>query len=297
MPEMTISWKKDLIALCLSLAVLLGPTSALASDSPLETELKLRVENYLTRYFQLAPQESLTVDQIWSVENPPMWGLAVTRKQAGKTSTEVYMLSKDLKQLSLGRVLDFNRNLDAENLEKINLNDAPSRGPNNAPVTVITYCDLQCPDCKAMSANLRTVLPAYDGSVRLVFKNFPLMSKHPWAEAAAVASRCAFIQKPDAFWNFYDFFYTHQDSVTKSNIRERALEVGKEAGLDANRFAACYDSKETLPDIQKDLFEANKLGVRGTPTLLVNGRFIFNEDMTEQDYHKRIDEALATHGR
>jgi len=297
MPEMRTSWKTDLIALGLSLAFLLGPTSLPARDSPLETELKLRVEHYLTRYFQLAPQESLTVDQIWAVEKPPMCGLAVTKKQAGKTSTEVYMLSKDLKQLSLGRVLDFNRDLDAENLEKINLSDAPSRGPNNARVTLITYCDLQCPDCKAMSANLKKVLPAYDDSVRFVFKNFPLMNKHAWAEAAAVASRCAFVQNTDAFWKFYEFFYTHQDSVTKSNIREKALEVGKETGLDANRLAACYDSKATLPDIQKDLFEANTLGVRGTPTLLVNGRFVFNEEMTEQDYQKLIDEALAAHSR
>ncbi|MBZ5534842.1 MAG: DsbA family protein [Acidobacteriia bacterium] len=294
---MKISWKKDLIAIGLSLAWLLAPASLLASNSPSETELKLRVEHYLTRYFQLAPQESLTVDQIWSVDNPPMWGLSVTRKQAGKTSTEVYMLSKDLKQLSLGRVLDFSRDLDAENFEKINLGDAPSRGPNSALVTLITYCDLQCPDCKAMSTNLRKVLPAYIDSVRFVFKNFPLMSKHAWAEAAAVASRCAFVQRADAFWNFYDFFYTYQDSVTKANIREKALEVGKEAGLDATRLATCYDSKATLPDIQKDLFEANKLGVRGTPTLLVNGRFVFNEEMTEQDYHKLIDEALATHSR
>jgi protein-disulfide isomerase len=297
MPEMRISWMKDLITIGLSLALLLGPTSALARDAPLETEIKLQVEHYLTRYFQLAPQESLTVDQIWSVENPPLWGLEVTKKQAGKTSTEVYMLSKDLKRLSLGRVLDFTRDLDAENFEKIDLSDAPSRGPNNALVTLITYCDLQCPDCKTMSANLRKALPAYDGSVRLVFKNFPLMSRHAWAEAAAVVSRCAFIQRADAFWSFYDFFYAQQDSVTKTSIREKALEVGREAGLDVARLAACYDSKATLPDIQKDLFEANKLGVRGTPTLLVNGRFVFNEEMTEQDYHKLIDEALATHSR
>ncbi|MFI5173736.1 MAG: DsbA family protein [Terriglobia bacterium] len=294
---MKLSWKKKIIMRGLVLAALLGTTSALASDFSSEMELKLRVERYLIRYFQLAPQESLTVDQIWSVENPSMWGLSVTKKQAGKTSTEVYMLSKDLKQLSLGRVLDFSRDLDAENLEKINLSDAPSRGPNNALVTLITYCDLQCPDCRAMSANLRKVFPAYSDSVRFVFKNFPLMSKHAWAEAAAVASRCAFVQRADAFWSFYDFFYTHQDSITKSNIREKALDVGKQAGLDANRFASCYDSKATLPDILKDLFEANTLGVRGTPTLLVNGRFVFNEEMTEQDYHKLIDEALATHDR
>lgn len=262
-------------------------------DTKTEADIKHKVERYLTRYFKLAPQESVVVDQIWSVDHPPLWGLAVTRTHGGKTTEDVYMLSKDFKTLSLGRVLDFTRDLDRENLEKVNLTEAPSRGPAAAPVTLIEYCDLQCPDCRAMVENLNKVLPAYRNQVRVVFKDFPLMSKHNWAEAAAVAARCAYAQKPEAFWNFYDFFYAEQDVVDAKNIREKALQVGKSAGLDTEKLAACYGSKATVPAIQNDMYEAAKLGVRGTPTLLVNGRFVFNEEMKEADYRKLIDEALA----
>lgn len=278
-------------------ALWLTSSFVFASDATSDADLRARVQRYLTSYFQLAPQESLTVDEIWSVENPSLWGLAITKKQAGKTSTDVYMLSKDLKTLSLGRVLDFTRDLDAENLEKVNLNNAPFRGPDNAAVTLITYCDLQCPDCKEMSANLRRVLPGYGDKVRLMFKNFPLMSRHAWAEPAAIAARCAYIQRADAFWNFYDFFYLQQDSVTTKNVRDKAITVAREAGLDTNAFAQCFDTKTTASAIQGDLYEANKLGVRGTPTILVNGRFISNEEMTEKDYRELIDEALASQKR
>lgn len=276
------------------IALVFYATSIAAMDPSQEAAIKRKVERYLTRYLNLAPQESVTVDQVWSVENPPMWGLAVTRMQAGKTTSDVYMLSKDMKQLSLGRVLDFSRDLDAENLAKINMKDAPIRGPANAAVTLVEFCDLQCPDCKGMVDNLNAVLPSYEGKVRVLFKNYPLISKHPWAEPAAIVSRCAFQQKPAAFWDFYDFFYSQQQSITSANLREKALTVGKQAGLDVDQLTTCFDSKASLPAVQSDVFEALKLGVKGTPTLLVNGRFVFNEEMNPKDYRKLIDEALTS---
>ncbi|MDD5542533.1 MAG: DsbA family protein [Acidobacteriia bacterium] len=274
--------------------LVLFTTTLAAMDPAQEAAIKRKVERYLTRYFNLAPQESVMVDQVWSVENPPMWGLAVTRVQAGKTTSDVYMLSKDMKQLSLGRVLDFSRDLDAENLAKINLKDTPARGPENAAVTLIEFCDLQCPDCKGMVDNLNAVLPGYEGKVRVLFKNYPLISKHPWSEPAALVARCAYQQNPAAFWNYYDFYYSQQQSITSANLRERSLEVGKQTGLDVDQLTRCFDSKASLPAVQSDVFEALKLGVKGTPTLLINGRFVFNEDMTQKDYRKLIDEALAS---
>lgn len=283
------------LAVCTTLFFLTGSLSA-GAEKLTEAQIRAKVERYLTRYFKLAPHEFVVVNQVWSVEKPPMWGLSVTRKQGGKTQDDVYMLSKDFKTLALGRVLDFARDLDAENLEKVTIAGAPIRGAANAPVTIIQYCDLQCPDCKTMVDNLKSVLPDYGDKVRIAFKNFPLMDKHAWAEAASIAARCGYVQKPEGFWNFYDFFYAEQESVTTKNIREKILQEGKKAGLNTAQLEACYDSKTTIPAIQSDMYEAAKLGVRGTPTILVNGRFIFSEEMTEKDYRKLIDDALA-HGK
>ncbi len=289
--SMTLVWKMRVLLFCLTLLCSTAPLCAQHQQQ--EAEIKSRVVDYLTRYFKLSPRDSIVVNQIWSVDNPPLWGLSVTRTQGGKSSDDVYMLSKDMKTLSLGRVLDFTENFDAENMRKVTLDDSPSRGPADAPVTLVEFCDLQCPDCKAMAENLDQALPAYGNKVRVVFKNFPLMSKHHWAEAAAIGARCAYVQKPQAFWNFYDFFYAQQESVNSQNIREKILQVGRQAGLNEHKLVTCIDTKATLPAIQADLYEAAKLGVRGTPTLLVNGRFVFNEEMTANDYRKLIDEALG----
>jgi protein-disulfide isomerase len=287
-----IRWNLTWIAAAFLLMVSCTPKS-FALDPQLEANIKAKVEHYLTSYFRLAPQEWVVVSQIWSVDKPSLWGLYVTRNQGGKSQDDVYMLSKDFKTLSLGRVLDFTKDLDAENLGKVSFVDVPTRGPANAPVTLVEYCDLQCPDCKTMADNLKRVLPDYRDKVRVVFKNFPLMNRHPWAEAAAVAARCAYVQKPAAFWSFYDFYYAEQEAISVENLRERSVALAQKAGIDGGQFAACYDSKAAVRTIQEDVYEAAKLGVKGTPTILINGRFVFNEEMTDKDYRKLIDEALA----
>jgi protein-disulfide isomerase len=286
--------RADVLVLVLILAILCNLSISFSAEGKTETEIKARVERYLTRYFKLAPQESITVNDIWSVQDPPMWGLSVTRNQGGSLQNDVYMLTKDLKILTLGRALDFTKDLDAENLAKVSLQDAPSTGPDQAPVVMVIFCDYQCPDCKVMAQNLKQVLPGFPGRVRLVFKNFPLMSKHAWAEDAAIAAQCAYVQRPSAFWAYFDFFFSEQNSMTVQNLRRKVMEVGTTLKLDTGKLAACFDTRATLPALQRDLFEAAKLGVKGTPTLLVNGRFVFNEEMTEKDYRKLIEEALTS---
>jgi protein-disulfide isomerase len=279
-------------------AALLASGLALAAHAPAddgsdEKQVKARVERYLSHYFRLAPADSLTVDQVWSVEKPPLWGLAVTRKQGGKTETSVYMLARDFSTLHLGRVLDFSRDLPAENRSKLSLEGAPSRGAPGAPVTLVEMCEFQCPDCRAVVSKLAKVLPAYPGKVRVVFKNLMILNRHDLAEPTAIAARCAFDQKPEAFWSFHDALFEDQDAINAANLREKVQALGSGAGLDRAKLLACYDLKQPLPVLQQDMYEAARVGARGTPTLLVNGRFVFSEELTEEDLRKLIDEALA----
>lgn len=58
-------------------------------------------------------------------------------------------------------------------------------------------------------------------------------------------------------------------------------------------LAACLDAPATLQALKDDVFEAARVGVRGTPSLVVNGRFVFDEELGEADYRKLFDEALA----
>ncbi len=264
-----------------------------AAPVPDEAALKARVERYLVDYFKLGPRDSVTVDEVWDAAAVQQWGLAVTKVQAGKSESLVYMLSKDLTRLSLGRVLDFGEDRRARNRARLDLTGAPARGPADAPVTIVAFCEFQCSDCRALVAALKRVLPAYEGRVRYVFKSFPILDRHEWAEAAALGAYCARDQEPEAFWAFHDALFEGQGDVTTANVREKLQELARVQGLDAARLGRCVDEKTFLPVVVRDVYDARRVGARGTPTLLVNGRFVFDEGAKDADLRKLIDEALA----
>lgn len=264
-----------------------------AAPVPDEAALKARVERYLVDYFKLGPRDSVTVDEVWDAAAVQQWGLAVTKVQGGKSESLVYMLSKDLTRLSLGRVLDFGEDRRARNRARLDLTGAPARGPADAPVTIVAFCEFQCSDCRALVAALKRVLPAYEGRVRYVFKSFPILDRHEWAEAAALGVYCARDQEPEAFWAFHDALFEGQGDVTTANVREKLQELARVQGLDAARLGRCVDEKTFLPVVVRDVYDARRVGARGTPTLLVNGRFVFDEGARDDDFRKLIDEALA----
>ena len=77
---------------------------------------------------------------------------------------------------------------------------------------IVEFSDFQCPYCKEEAKMLRqNLIQTYPKQVRLYFKDFPLENMHPWAKAAAIAGRCVFQQKTDAFWEYHDWIFAHQD--------------------------------------------------------------------------------------
>ena len=87
-----------------------------------------------------------------------------------------------------------------------------SKGAATAPVTVYEMADFQCPACRTFTLNVMPVLQKQfveTGKVRWVFVNFPLVSIHPNAMAAAEVAMCASHQK--RFWETHDALYYGQD--------------------------------------------------------------------------------------
>jgi protein-disulfide isomerase len=155
---------------------------------------------------------------------------------------------------------------------KLNVEGQPSFGPADAPVTIVEFGDLQCPSCRAEAPVLRQLIPdLYPKKVRIVFKDYPLESIHPWARAASIAGRCVFRQNPRAFWKFYDWDYENQDDITVENLKSKVLGWAKENGIASAPLESCIDSKATDADVARNISEGKDAGVRGTPTLFVNG--------------------------
>lgn len=155
---------------------------------------------------------------------------------------------------------------------KLNIEDQPSFGPMDAPVTIVEFGDFECPSCRAEAPLLRELIPElFPNKVRIVFKDYPLESIHPWARAASIAGRCVFQQNPQAFWKFYDWDYENQDDITLQNLKSKVLAWAAWNGIRSSQLESCMDSKATDAEIAENISEGKAAAVRGTPTLFVNG--------------------------
>jgi len=186
---------------------------------------------------------------------------------------ETYFVSADGKKIIRGYAYSVDKNPFQPELDKLKTDTAPNFGTPGAPVTLVDFSDFECPNCKeealALRANLEKTFP---GKVRFYFKNYPLVSIHPWAKTAAIAGRCIFRQEPAAFWKFHDWIYENQSDLNPENLQSKVLEWAKSANLDGIQLGQCLDTKATEAEIDKDIAEGKSLTITATPTLFINGR-------------------------
>ena len=148
---------------------------------------------------------------------------------------------------------------------KISLAGAPSRGPENARMTIVEFSDFQCPYCSKAVSQTKEILRQFPKDVRLVFKQFPLDS-HSDAEFAAEASLAA--QAQGKFWEMHDLLYAGFPDVTRKKI----MVYARELKLDIPRFSAELDSHKYRARVHAEEQEGEKAGVNGTPSFYFNGK-------------------------
>ena len=81
---------------------------------------------------------------------------------------------------------------------------------------------------------------AYADKVHVYFEDFPLETIHPWARTAAIAGRCLYRDNSAAFWQFHDWIYENQASVTVENISSKLQDFAKEKGDLVAKYLAVY---------------------------------------------------------
>ena len=167
----------------------------------------------------------------------------------------------------------------------------PSRGPIDAPVTVVEFSDLQCPHCKEAQPNIDKLM-SEEKNVRLVFQNFPLPS-HDWAAKAANYGDCIGRASPDAFWKFAASVYDAQKGITAANADEKLTALAEQAGAKGADTAACAAKPETTTRVQSSVALGTALEVTGTPTLFINGRKIGNVGGLPYEVLKGLTEFAA----
>ena len=175
----------------------------------------------------------------------------------------------------MGKVLDDLKSrhhvqvsLQAPDLPRINVEaKGPSRGPTNAPVTIVEFSDFQCPYCGREYPVIERLMKEYDGKLRLVFRHYPL-DFHPFAQKAAEAGACA--QDQGKFWELHDKMFSNQGKLAVADLKGYA----KSLGMDATKFDKCLDSGEKKALVDDDLKAGSAAGVNGTPAFFINGIFV-----------------------
>jgi RNA polymerase sigma factor (sigma-70 family) len=169
--------------------------------------------------------------------------------------------------------------------ERVVSPDGPSLGPEHAPVTITIFSDFECSFCARVVASLDEVRERYPDKVRLVFKNRPLQS-HLHAGLAAEAAMAAYAQ--GKFWEMSDLLYVHQDRLDRDSL----LSYARTLGLDVERFTEELDSGAHRALVQQDIDEAVALGVRGTPSTIINGKLIVGSWPADK-FVAEVETALA----
>lgn len=152
-----------------------------------------------------------------------------------------------------------------DKVKAIPIGDSATRGPSDAPVTVIEYADFECPSCGNAYPLLEALYKQYEGKVRFVFKNFPLPS-HSNAKLAAQAAVAA--QKQGQFWRMHHVLFENQARLTEPDL----LTYAEKLGLDMGKFKAELHSEEGKQRIDAEFKQGDEVGVDATPTIYINGR-------------------------
>jgi protein-disulfide isomerase len=166
----------------------------------------------------------------------------------------------------------------------------PSKGPANATVTIVEFSDFECPYCGGFYPTLKEVEKNYKDKIRIVYRQFPLTSIHPRAMKAAEASLCANDQ--GQFWQMHDAMFTDQSKLEVSDLKDKAAKLS----MNTATFNACLDSSKYAAGIKSEILEGAKVGVSGTPSLFINGRFL-SGDQPYEDLAKIIDDELSRAGK
>ena len=127
---------------------------------------------------------------------------------------------------------------------------------------MVVYLDLACPHCAATWERIGS-LP-----LRLVFRHFPVASKHPRAPALHAAAEAAAVQGGEvAFWAFVDSIYADQGHIDDPHLWERARSLR----LDLERFDADRRSTRVTERVRRDFETGVRAGVAGTPAAFADG--------------------------
>jgi protein-disulfide isomerase len=142
-------------------------------------------------------------------------------------------------------------------------------------VTLVEFADFECPFCGVMAPRLEKLAAERAKDLRVVFKYMPLPA-HPHGEIAARAAFAA--SQQGKFWEMNKKLFENQKHLETADLEGYA----KDLKLDLNKFRTDMNSPAATERLERDRKLADAVGVKGTPTIFINGRNVdLSQDLNE----------------
>ncbi len=214
-----------------------------------------------------------------------------TCKHAGRMAAlAVRLVRAGAKQGELAKVVDaYYASFDKRSRLDVS-QFGPPLGSGSAPVAIVEFSDFTCPYCQMVRPTLEAFVKAHPGRVKLFYKPFPIQG-HPGAPDAAQAGEWA--RDKGLFWPMHDAIFDDPSAHTPDALADLAREVGGDpadlrAALAERRYAA---------KIRASQDEAKAAGIKGTPTLFMNGRMLVLGDYSEDGLERTLQDEEEWIGR
>jgi protein-disulfide isomerase len=259
---------------------------------PDQSALLKNTEAFVRQLFAWGPSFKLDLGPLGPSASPNFYAVPIKVTLNGQGDTGVFYVSKDGKTFLRGEMYDTSKDPFADNRSKLRIDGSPTKGPANAAVTIYEFSDFQCPHCRLLYQTMKQIESEHP-DVRIVYKSFPITQIHPWAETAAIGARCAYVQKPEAFWTVHNLIFDNQEVISTENIWDKLVSFATQSGLDAQAFQSCLASPEAKAAVAADRALGESLSITSTPTLFINGRPIVGGDKPTLDQYISFSTSTA----
>ncbi len=268
------------------------PASAIAANLPSEAT----VDSFMQQTFGYESQVSWKISSIKPAAVPGLTEVDVVLASPQGQQFSRFYVTADGEHAVVGEIIPFGaKPFEAARKMLEKGITGPSRGPKNAPVTVVEFGDLQCPACKAAQPAIEALI-ASEPNARFVFQNFPL-DMHNWAAKGAAYADCVAQTSNDAFWKFIAKTYDAQADITAENADEKLTALADASGVKGADIAACASTPAAKAHVDASLALGKAVNVTGTPTLFINGRSIGNVSQVPATSLKGLVDFAAKEGK
>jgi protein-disulfide isomerase len=169
------------------------------------------------------------------------------------------LAATSLAALSLGRAQA--QEMDVESI--LNDPEAPTAGNPKGDVTIVAFLDYNCPFCKKSAPDLERIVKT-DGKIRLVYKDWPVLS-----EASVYGAQLALAAK---YQGRYDTVHKALMGISGRRVtKETMLAAVKASGIDMARLQTdlTANSAAITTLLKRNLAQAESIGIEGTPAYLI----------------------------